>query len=329
MDYNITLEQEVIREILEKKKRKIEVDEAETISRLGGYTGEMPKEIKNILRRYIDCEITAKERDNLTNEYIKNKYPKYIPSEDDWMANKKIKEDPYLYPETEVLKNKLEIKNNDDLARIELILVNNKLLNIKNKDFGKIDEDYVNRIHKYLFNEIYHFAGENRIIEIYKSEKELGGDSFRYTEPHNIAKELKEVCDFYGKLKVSEFKEDKVKSVSKFAAKVWAIHSFREGNTRTVMCVAQDYAKKLGLEFNAEPIKENPMKFRDALLLHSLGEYAEPEKLRNIIKKCVDSGTAKAKEISISKKIQTKEKIKVKASKTLYNWKNKDSENER
>ena len=225
---------------------------------------------------------------------------------------KKMKEelrDPYVYEGTNVLINKFNIKSNKELSIVETAISKNKLSTIEKVDLSKESKSYVKDIHKHLFEDIYPFAGEYRTVQIDKAEKELGGDSFRYTEPHNISKEVEKVCKFYNKLQTSRFKDDKMKAVGKFASTIWAIHPFREGNTRVAMCVATNYARSIGLIFSATPIKENPKEFRDALLLNSLGEYSEPEKLRDIIKKCVEAGEEKnlAKEENVTSKKRFKQ----------------------
>lgn len=205
---------------------------------------------------------------------------------------KEIK-DLYLYPETDIMKNKFNVKDNEFLSKIEGIIVDDKLRKIEEQNFEKapLSVEQIKNVHKYLFEEVYPFAGEFRTIQIYKAERELGGQSFEYCNPRRIEKELEEICKFYETLSPSNFPDGKIRNVGRFAAKVWAVHPFREGNTRTTMCMMINYAKKLDLELDISNIEEDPKKFRDALLLHSLlGQYSEPEKLREIIKESIEIG---------------------------------------
>lgn len=202
----------------------------------------------------------------------------------------KMKEDPYVYPGTDILINKLDIKDKAILAKAEKIITYKKLseFEFKAENFGKTSEKQVREIHKYLFGDLYPFAGEFRKINIYKAEKELGGDSFPYCDSNRIQKELYKVCNSFNSLKVSNDIDSQTKAISGLAAEVWAVHPFREGNTRTTMCVAQLYAEGIGVELATDVIKRNPKEFRDALLLHSLpGQYSEPDKLRAIIKESI------------------------------------------
>ena len=58
----------------EKEKRRQQVEEADIISRLGGYTGEEDKEISEIYEKYINCEISAEEKSKIIMKFLKEKY---------------------------------------------------------------------------------------------------------------------------------------------------------------------------------------------------------------------------------------------------------------
>lgn len=287
---------------LETEKRKREVEEAAIIASLGGYNDAEDKEIEGVYNRYINLEIDANQctefvfeiikKNNLTELNKHNEKKDIIISELDAFRSKMKEElrDSYTYPDNNILINKFSIKDYSLLDRVEWDISKIKIFNIKNIEFGDFNESYVKNVHKYLFEDLYDFAGDFRTIQIFKPEKELGGISFRYANPSIIETELRGACNFYSRLRPSTFKSDQIKSLGKLSSVIWAIHPFREGNTRVVMCVAKYYAKVLDLEFSVLPLKENPMKFRDALLLNYLGEYSEPEKLRDILEKCVETG---------------------------------------
>lgn len=226
----------------------------------------------------------------------------------------KYNEDPYLYPGTNILINKFDIKNKEILLKIEEAITVKKLLGIKNKDFGKTTEKGIREVHKYLFEDIYPFAGEFRKINIYKAEKELGGDSFLYCDSKRIQKELYKVSNSFNNLKISNDIDSQTKVISSLGAQVWAVHPFREGNTRTTMCVMENYAKEIGVTLDTSIIKVDPKEFRNALLLHSLpGQYSEPDRLRKIIRKSIQMGE-KNKELGM-----TEEKKEITDIKSPYN----------
>ena len=101
-------------------------------------------------------------------------------------------QDPYCYKGTNVLINNLGIRNEKNLSTYERAHVASKLLalNIRpnNGDFSL--KHYLG-IHKYLFEEVYPFAGEIRNVDITKGGTYFA--RFQYIEPEldKILKEMK------------------------------------------------------------------------------------------------------------------------------------------
>ena len=60
--------------------------------------------------------------------------------------------DPYLYPNTEVLKNKLSVLDNEKLNTIEAEYTSTRLKEIMDYPIiGKFDFDHLCRMHEYIF----------------------------------------------------------------------------------------------------------------------------------------------------------------------------------
>ena len=75
----------------------------------------------------------------------------------------------YTYEGTDVIKNKLDIRNAELLKEYETGIVGLKLTSLmKNKKVYPFTEEGIKSIHKYLFDEIYDFAGEYRFENILK-----------------------------------------------------------------------------------------------------------------------------------------------------------------
>ena len=137
-------------------------------------------------------------------------------------------QDPYCYPNSRVLKNKLGIEDFDELYDAERNLSNlraEELLNAPMK--GKFDLAHLQKIHQYLFQDIYDWAGKIRTVDIAK------GDLFcRYfaieAEAKRIFKELASEKYLDG-LSVVDFG----KRLAYYFAEINALHPFREGNGRT------------------------------------------------------------------------------------------------
>ncbi|RBP62662.1 Fic/DOC family protein [Alkalibaculum bacchi] len=112
---------------------------------------------------------------------------------------------------------------------------------------GDFNLEHLLKFHYNIFQDIYHWAGQVRTINIEQPEPTLGGISIEYSDVNNIqlyivtslskAKSIK-----WNKLDV----ESKSQLFSKFMADLWSIHPFREGNTRTIINFCCFYAEKEG-----------------------------------------------------------------------------------
>ena len=88
------------------------------------------------------------------------------------MENTNYKEewDSYLIPGKNVLKNHLGILDYDSLQEEEKKIVRNKLVQLYlNPIQGKFDANHLKIIHKFIFVDIYPFAGEYRRVNLAKS----------------------------------------------------------------------------------------------------------------------------------------------------------------
>lgn len=87
------------------------------------------------------------------------------------------KSDPYIDSNTGVLKNLLNIKDNNKLKQAESDIVITRIHEIFNNMYFEASKDYFLELHKYLFSDVYSFAGKYRTIEIYKQERVLSYES--------------------------------------------------------------------------------------------------------------------------------------------------------
>ena len=200
--------------------------------------------------------------------------------------------DYYLYDDVPVLRNLLDIKDEKLLEEAESNITYVKLLDIDDKICGDVfDYQRIKDIHAYIFGDLYEWAGKERGINIVKGERVLGGDTVRYADTNSIETEmeaaLKELNQVnWEVLDISETAE----LFSKLIAKVWQIHPFREGNTRTIITFATQFAEKHGFRMNKALLKDNSEYVRDALVKASDGMYSEYEYLIRIIQDAILKG---------------------------------------
>lgn len=193
--------------------------------------------------------------------------------------------DPYLYEDADVMKNKLNIKNAERLEDAEASITLNNIATLKEFENGNITFENLKSIHKHIFGDIYEWAGKVRTIDIAKSELVLGGASVEYSTYKSIEKEggnvIKQFNDVdWKKLNIDEAAE----KLSTLAAKLWQVHPFREGNTRSSILFMENFAKTKGIIIDNDFLKQNSGYVRKSLVMASIGEYSEPGYLNKIIR---------------------------------------------
>ncbi len=136
--------------------------------------------------------------------------------------------DPYVYPGTTVLKNIPGIRNQEILDRFEADRVGQRSLELIERPLsGLFDIEHLQGIHRYLFQDVYEWAGDFRTVDIAK------GNSYFAHVPY-IESTLK---GLFGEL--SEERHLRGLNQERFASRLAqilgtlnAVHAFREGNGR-------------------------------------------------------------------------------------------------
>jgi cell filamentation protein len=135
-------------------------------------------------------------------------------------------EDPYCYPGTTVLKNKLDLRTQKDLDSFEAEIVAQRAE--EPLPTGKLSYRHYRAIHRHLFQDVYSWAGKIRMVRISK-----GGNMFCY--PESIEREMSTL--FRALAGQRQFKcltaGEFATKAAHFLAELNAIHPFREGNGRT------------------------------------------------------------------------------------------------
>ena len=187
--------------------------------------------------------------------------------------------DPYLIPDTNILQNKLGITDRKLLEQAEADITYLKLLDI-DAQFEKTSLDYeiFLAVHKYIFDDLYEWAGQIRTIDIYKEEDFLGGVSLTYGNVSSIEFQSAKIINELNKIEWSEFSvEETILSFSDLIARLWLIHPFREGNTRTVMRFAGLFANTKGFPLNSKFLRDHANYVRTLLDLYCVEEAPEKE----------------------------------------------------
>ena len=184
----------------------------------------------------------------------------------------------YCYPDSNVLKNKLNIRDNKLLktAEEEITLIKQMEL-LKNPIKGNFSKAHLMNIHKFIFEDIYSFAGKIRREQISKADT-------MFYPPNLIDRELDKV---FAKIKeknmLRETDEEKVfDNLAYVMGELNIIHPFREGNGRSIREFIRLMAKRMGYDLNWGNID------KEELLEASFLSVDNYKVLVKILKACVE-----------------------------------------
>lgn len=159
--------------------------------------------------------------------------------------------------------NKKEINHNE----LECDFVSTRIVELLDEKKFELSVDYLKYIHKYLFQDVYEFAGEFRKIDFSKNEKILNNDSVAYGDCETLTDSLEydiknELEKKYGEMNIVEV----IKNITEFSSRIWQVHPFREGNTRTTAVFIEKYLINLGYNVDNTLFKDKSIYYRNALV---------------------------------------------------------------
>lgn len=157
-------------------------------------------------------------------------------------------QDPLAYPDTNnaVLINKFGERDADKLRRMEYAASYRRVYELQQKPLqGDFDLKHLQAVHRYVFQDVYAWAGELRQVEMSK-----GGSQF--APARNI--------ESYGAKVFDDLARDdhlvgldKARFVDRLAhhySEINALHPFREGNGRATQTFLQQLARHAGYEID-------------------------------------------------------------------------------
>lgn len=192
--------------------------------------------------------------------------------------------DPSLYEDSDVLINLRGIKEQKKLDDFETTMTRLAIVEIELSKTIMTDVNSIFWIHQKLFERVHPWAGQKRTIDICKDEMILDGLSVEYSHHDNIESDLFEIQKRMDNEKWEDLSEKEIVSkIALYISDVWKVHSFREGNTRTVAMYLYMLAKGHGMKLDSVFISQHSKYFRNALVMASLGEYRENQYLEKLI----------------------------------------------
>lgn len=147
----------------------------------------------------------------------------------------------YCYPDSYVLRNKLDICDAEKLDTAEREYTSARLAYIKDNPIkGRLNFKHLRAIHKYLFGDIYEWAGELRTVNIAK-----GNQFCNYLHLDTYAEGI------FSKLKkekyITKTTEDEIAHrLAYYLSEINVLHPFRDGNGRVQRVFIEYLAQAAG-----------------------------------------------------------------------------------
>jgi cell filamentation protein len=148
--------------------------------------------------------------------------------------------DPYLYPCTSVLKNLRGLTDPEQLARFEARRTHQRLAELIDHPLGGVfDLGHLKAIHRYIFQDVYEWAGHFRTVNISKGARLFGLANFLEPALQQVMTKLN------GENRLANLDADTFAGrAAYFLGELNAAHPFREGNGRT----QREFVRELGLK---------------------------------------------------------------------------------
>jgi len=189
--------------------------------------------------------------------------------------------DPYLYPDTEVLRNKLDIRDGEALGLAERRLVEQRIS--EGSPTGNFDLAHLQSIHRHLFQDVYEWAGELRGVSMFKGQSSFMPAGRIEMGMHDVHRRIVE-ADFLRNADPQEFSA----KAAEIIGDINHAHPFREGNGRTQL----EYLKQLGEQAgqNIDLTKINGEAWIEASILANVVRYGA---MRHSIREAIIPALAK------------------------------------
>ena len=229
--------------------------------------------------------MSEKELDSSVNDYVETETPKNYTKQQEWDMAIGLQEvddlKPSKYLEKLLQENVLgeksiyevegelkryyavqEKSNEVNHDELECDLVSTRIVQLLEEKSFELSVDYIKYIHEYLFKDVYEFAGKFRNVDFSKPERILNNDSVAYGD-HNL---LEQSLEYDISLEKNKNYKEIINNITDFSSRIWQIHPFREGNTRTIVLFIEKYLLSLGYNVDKTLFKDKSVYYRNALV---------------------------------------------------------------
>lgn len=206
-------------------------------------------------------------------------------------------DDYYYYPNSSVLRNKLNTRFQSELDEKEKYLFQARYLQLRNNASclgdQTFDFEYLKSIHRYLFQDVYEWAGNIKLQNTYKK-------NMHYVDVADIPQCAKEIFGDVKKSFVVNMQPDEFcEKAGQLLYDIHFLHPFREGNTRselTYIKLLSEYCG-VGLDYTAV----NYTEWKNTI--HRANNSKSVESFVEYLSKCHNGFERKAKTFSFEKQL--------------------------
>ncbi|MEW4242336.1 Fic family protein [Priestia megaterium] len=182
----------------------------------------------------------------------------------------------YCYPGTNVLINKLDIRDQETLTNVERTLTAQRQVELMLDPLkGSFDLKHLQDIHRHLFQDVYEFAGKIRTEDIAK-------DNFMFAPSRFIEPAAQ---DLFKNMQRENFTGVPAEKVAERAAyhmaEINVLHPFREGNGRSQRELTRTFLISKGYEIDWSRVDTN------RLLEASIRSVSNHKELGKVIDDCL------------------------------------------
>lgn len=187
-------------------------------------------------------------------------------------------QDPYCYPNSDILINSLNIHDEALLEEAERD-ISSVCANQIEFSLPPYDLNYFCALHKALFGDLYPWAGELRQIDISKG-------STRFCSYQRIEIEVQKLFSAidYGNTLVELSRDDLIIAIAELYADMNVVHPFREGNGRAQRVLFEHMIINCGYDIDWSIVGAD-----EWLEANIKGYYCDYSLMRSIFEKCIGS----------------------------------------
>ncbi len=160
----------------------------------------------------------------------------------------------YCYPDSNVLRNKLDIRDGAVLNAFEREITSTRIQQVSEFPVkGKFDLKHLCAIHRFIFSDVYDWAGELRTVNIAK-----GNQFCNYLHLETYANGI------FAKLKDEKYlrnvsPETIPERLAYYLSEINVLHPFREGNGRTQRVFIEYLAQASGWHLDFSDVSDHEM----------------------------------------------------------------------